>query len=239
MYLKYLLCLNIFYFSFQSETGDKIYEAAKAQIGKYPYSWDGGDNYGPTTGAPMEIPIYCNDTEVLGFDCSGLAKYAVFQGTKVSLIHKASWQFRDAIEHGGEYVPVTEMERGDLIFYGENSDNSSIYHVTIYAGNNTMIEAFDHYDNCTGIPIMLSKLRTENLISQAVRYHTAPCDVIHEVKDNLCKGAKTEDGRKCCYLKIKNKIPLGYCKSFEKEKNIEEIKRNEDVEYVECDYGRR
>ena len=55
----------MFHNSLNSAVGDKIYEAAKSMIDKYPYSWDGGDNYGATTGAIQEVDPYCNDTSVV------------------------------------------------------------------------------------------------------------------------------------------------------------------------------
>ena len=98
VFILYLF-FNFIHKTKESEIGDKIYQAALDMVGKYPYVTDGGDNYGATTGTIQEIHPYCNDTEISGFDCSGLTKYVVFNATKVSVIHKAKKQFNFLINY--------------------------------------------------------------------------------------------------------------------------------------------
>jgi cell wall-associated NlpC family hydrolase len=82
---------------------------AKAQIGK-PYVYGGA---GPDS-----------------FDCSGLTMYA-WRAGGVGLPHSAEMQY-NAIPH----VAITQLQPGDLIFYG-----SPIHHVGIYVGGGQMIDA--------------------------------------------------------------------------------------------------
>ena len=146
--------------------GDRIVAAAQSMVGKYPYSWGGGDDNGPTLGTKEASSPYCDDSAVVGFDCSGLAKYAVYQGTGTSLYHKAQVQYDNAPRK----VPLADKRPGDLVFYGASASASSIYHVAIYAGNDTIIDAPGHNDDCTGKLVRQVKLYTSNLLPDAGRY---------------------------------------------------------------------
>ena len=143
--------------------GQDIANAALGMVDAYPYSWGGGNDNGPTYGIQMEEEPYCDDRNVIGFDCSGLAKYAVYQGTGQSMYHNAQAQH----DNCPNLVGVDSLEAGDLVFYGSGSDN--IWHVAIYVGDNQIVEASDHNPDCTGIPILIRDLRTTNLIDEACR----------------------------------------------------------------------
>ncbi len=65
-----------------------------------------------------------------GFDCSGLVTY-VFRQVGISLPHFAAWQFGY-----GEPVARSDLQPGDVVFFGSN-----IHHVGIYVGNGNMIHA--------------------------------------------------------------------------------------------------
>ena len=105
-------------------------------IGKYPYSWGGGDYNGATHGSEQHEKPFCNDKKVVGFDCSGLALYAVYQGTGIKLPHKASDQYSRASSKG-KLVSSSQMKPGDLVFF----KGKTIHHVAIYSGNGNIIEA--------------------------------------------------------------------------------------------------
>ena len=90
------LCPGDASFVCYKKRGSKIASAAKSQVGKWPYSWGGGNNNGATVGIKQGISPYCDDRHVKGFDCSGLAKYSVYQGTGVSLPHNAQQQYNQA-----------------------------------------------------------------------------------------------------------------------------------------------
>jgi len=133
-------------------------------INMYRYSWGGGDNSGATYGTKETESPYCDDTSVKGFDCSGLAKYAVFQGTGISLPHNA----QSIYGAGGQHIAYANAQPGDLIFYG--SSTTSIVHVTIFAGSGYMVEAEGHYSNCTGMWVAKNPVRTSELIGYVARF---------------------------------------------------------------------
>ena len=87
---------------------------AMAQMGK-PYEW-GAD--GPST-----------------YDCSGLVMRAWQQGG-VSLPHYSVEQYAQS-----QPVALSDLRRGDLVFFASGSDYQSIYHVGLYIGGGQMIEA--------------------------------------------------------------------------------------------------
>ena len=86
--------------------------AAKAEVGK-PYVYGGA---GPDS-----------------FDCSGLMQWA-WGKAGVSLSHSAQSQYHETTR-----VPVSDMQPGDIIFFG--SSTSSIGHDAMYVGGGSMVEA--------------------------------------------------------------------------------------------------
>ena len=101
--------------SASSSQGDIAADFALSQIGK-PYQWGA---VGPST-----------------YDCSGLAMVAWSQAG-VSLLHYTGDQWNE-----GAHVSLSNMQRGDLIFYAtNNSDPATIHHVGIYIGGGQMVDA--------------------------------------------------------------------------------------------------
>lgn len=98
----------------------KAVEFAKRQVlAKKPYVW--GDE-GPNA-----------------FDCSGLV-YAAYKSAGLG------WPIWDRLNSGLFYtytkqIPIAEMEPGDLIFYSYKGTQSTIHHMSIYAGGGMMWEA--------------------------------------------------------------------------------------------------
>lgn len=92
-----------------SEIGAAVVEIAMQYLG-VPYVWAG------------ESPS--------GFDCSGLVTY-VFRQVGIELPHFAAWQFQY-----GEPVARSDLQPGDVVFFGSN-----IHHVGIYVGDGNMIHA--------------------------------------------------------------------------------------------------
>ncbi|HEY4018565.1 MAG TPA: NlpC/P60 family protein [Pseudonocardiaceae bacterium] len=86
-------------------------QAAEAEIG-VPYVWGGA--------SPS------------GFDCSGLMLWA-WAKAGISLPHSSEAQSTMGVE-----VPLSQLQPGDLIFFG-----SPIHHVGMYVGNGDMINAPD------------------------------------------------------------------------------------------------
>ncbi len=103
--------------------------AAKSQQG-LPYSWGGGNSTGPTYGIPPDSDIY-------GFDCSGLTEYAYAQaGIRIGGTSREQYsRFRH------QTVAAEDLQAGDLVFWGETSDYMSIYHVALYIGGGKVVQA--------------------------------------------------------------------------------------------------
>ncbi len=108
---------------------ERAIAAAKSQRG-LPYSWGGGNAGGPTWGIPP-------DTDVFGFDCSGLTEYAYAQaGVRIGGTSREQyWRFRDRTVAAGDLQP------GDLVFWGETAEYTSIYHVALYIGGGQVVQA--------------------------------------------------------------------------------------------------
>ncbi len=98
---------------------------AKSQIG-WPYVWAGE---GPADG---------------GYDCSGLVMMA-YRSQGIYLPHQSGLQY-----NYGTKVPLGQRQAGDLIFW---SNGSTIYHVAIYLGGDSMIEAPTY-----GVPVRITSI---------------------------------------------------------------------------------
>ena len=103
-------------------------QAAESQIG-VPYVWGGESPKGSANP---------------GFDCSGLTAWSWGQ-VGVSLPHFSGGQMADSAP-----VPVSDLQPGDLLFYGPGGSD----HVAMYVSPGTMIEA-----PYTGADVRLTPLR--------------------------------------------------------------------------------
>ncbi|OFN35419.1 MULTISPECIES: DIP1281 family NlpC/P60 protein [unclassified Corynebacterium] len=122
---------------------ETVIERATSQVG-VPYAWGGGDANGPTKGIrDGGVADSHGDYNKVGFDCSGLVLYA-FAGVGISLPHYTGYQYQK-----GTKISPSEMERGDLIFYGPNGNQ----HVAIYLGDGTMVEAPQSGQNVSITPV--------------------------------------------------------------------------------------
>ena len=133
---------------------ETVISRAESQIG-VPYAWGGGDANGPTKGIrDGGVADSYGDYNKVGFDCSGLVLYA-FAGVGISLPHYTGYQYQK-----GTKVSPSEMERGDLIFYGPSGNT----HVAIYLGDGQMIEAPQ-----SGQTVSISPVRQAGMAPYAVR----------------------------------------------------------------------
>jgi cell wall-associated NlpC family hydrolase len=93
------------------------------------YAWGGGSLTGPSMGWGI-------DAGVIGFDCSGLTRYAYAQAG-IRIPRQSSAQYAALPK-----VSTNSLRAGDLVFYAfDTSDPSTIHHVALYLGGGRMIEA--------------------------------------------------------------------------------------------------
>ncbi|WP_336672229.1 NlpC/P60 family protein [Tsukamurella sp. USMM236] len=119
------------------------------------YSWGGGDINGPTVGVrDGGVADTFRDFENPGFDCSGLTLFA-FAAVGIKLPHYSGYQYNI-----GQKVPLAEIKRGDLIFFGPDASQ----HEALYLGDNQMLEAPE-----SGSTVKVSPLRTDGAMPYVVR----------------------------------------------------------------------
>ncbi|NKZ02745.1 NlpC/P60 family protein [Actinomadura latina] len=112
-----------------------------------PYSWGGGNTFGPSHGIAQ-------GAGTVGFDCSGLAMYA-WAKAGVRLDHWTGTQWTS-----GPHVPISALRPGDLVFFARDpSDPGTIHHVGIYIGDGRMVEA-----PYTGSRVRISRIQRSDLI---------------------------------------------------------------------------
>ncbi len=95
----------------------------------------------PTEAAAVEdvvqllgIPYVWGGESLSGFDCSGLVQY-VYREVGVSLPRVA----QDQYDAGPAVPPGTEVEPGDLVFFGNGVND--VEHVGMYVGDGLMVDA--------------------------------------------------------------------------------------------------
>jgi cell wall-associated NlpC family hydrolase len=93
------------------------------------YAWGGGSLTGPSLGFGI-------DAGVVGFDCSGLTRYAYAQAG-ITIARNSTAQYATL-----PHVSRADLQRGDLVFYATDTSNpATIHHVAIYLGGGQMLEA--------------------------------------------------------------------------------------------------
>jgi cell wall-associated NlpC family hydrolase len=128
------------------QASEYVIRRAMSQIG-VPYSWGGGTAAGASRGIDT-------GSGTVGFDCSGLMLYA-FAGVGIKLPHYSGSQY-----NAGRKIPVAQMRRGDLLFWGSNASQ----HEAMYLGDGMMLEAQQ-----TGVPVKVSPVRTSGMMPYATR----------------------------------------------------------------------
>ncbi|MBB3676459.1 cell wall-associated NlpC family hydrolase [Modestobacter versicolor] len=112
----------------QASAVETAIAAAREHLGTI-YAWGGGSLSGPSVGWGV-------DAGIVGFDCSGLTRYAYAQAG-ISIPRNSSAQYSALPK-----VSRTDLERGDLVFWAtDTSRPSTIHHVAIYLGNGQILEA--------------------------------------------------------------------------------------------------
>lgn len=98
-----------------------------------------------------------------GYDCSGLVTVA-YRSQGIYLDHWSVAQYRYGAT-GGSYVPLSEAEPGDLVFWSSNGSASGVYHVAIYLGGGQIIEAATF-----GVPLRITGMYNRgSMMPYAVR----------------------------------------------------------------------
>jgi cell wall-associated NlpC family hydrolase len=116
--------------------GTAIANAAKSQIGVSHYCLDGGTITGPSRGN-------CS-VGIVGFDCTGLVIYALYQATGINLTayHNAA-QATHALAQAGAVRVASDaaaaLKPGDLLYFGPSF--SDVSHVAIYVGGGAIVDA--------------------------------------------------------------------------------------------------
>lgn len=110
-----------------------ILAAGSAVMGT-PYSWGGGTLNGPSEG-------FAQGAGIIGFDCSSLMMYMVYQGTGganggIIMPRTATPQHDD--NQYARPIPVSDIQPGDLVFWG---GPGNWHHVAMYVGNMQVINA--------------------------------------------------------------------------------------------------
>ncbi|MBY3555801.1 C40 family peptidase [Modestobacter lapidis] len=93
------------------------------------YAWGGGSLRGPSPGWGI-------DEGIVGFDCSGLTRYAYAQaGIDIPRNSRAQYAALPKVSRSA-------LQAGDLVFWATNTGNpATIHHVAIYLGGDRMLEA--------------------------------------------------------------------------------------------------
>ena len=94
-----------------------------------------------------------------GLDCSGLTMVS-FEAAGVYLTHSSRVQYGQ-----GTQVPLDAAQPGDLVFWSSDGSQSGIYHVAIYLGDDTMIEA-----PTFGMTVRVTSMRYSGVMPYAVRF---------------------------------------------------------------------
>lgn len=120
--------------SWSAAKGQRAVDRAMRYLGMR-YSWAAGNASGPTYGV-SEPGNAWNDSNVLGFDCSGLTLYA--WAPYLRMDHYAATQYTQA----GNYHPsIDNLMPGDLVFWSGDGTIGGIGHEAMYIGGGNVIQA--------------------------------------------------------------------------------------------------
>jgi cell wall-associated NlpC family hydrolase len=132
-----------------SSAAETAIAAAERWVGTR-YAWGGGSLTGPSMGWGI-------DAGVVGFDCSGLTRYAYAQAGII--IQRQSTMQYMTLPH----VSGADLQRGDLVFYAFDTSNPwTIHHVALYLGGGMMIEAPE-----SGMTVRITPMRWTGFIGGA------------------------------------------------------------------------
>lgn len=114
--------------------GDLVVTAARRWLGT-PYAWGGGDERGPTRGTTDGgVADTFGDFDKIGFDCSGLVRYAVATASNGAIILPHHDQAQIDSPAGTAVATAADLRPGDVI-------QPHPGHIFIWIGHDTVIEA--------------------------------------------------------------------------------------------------
>ncbi|MFJ2830023.1 NlpC/P60 family protein [Streptomyces sp. NPDC087263] len=155
-----------------SAAAERAVAAACAQVAADVwYTWGGG--HGSQPGAtygqvdPTD-PASEHDPERLGFDCSGLVRYAYAQAAGSDILNgvaSAQYYTHRAAARFTAAEGLAPLLPGDLLAWGTSQD---LHHIAIYLGAGKMVEAKQ-----SGTKLMVSDVRMTGYFG-AVRVNTGP-----------------------------------------------------------------
>ena len=120
--------------SWTASKGRAAANRALSRLGT-PYAWAGGGYNGPTYGVDSPGTAGANDSQVYGFDCSGLTMYA-WAPQGIYMDHFAASQY-----YSGSFHPQPDqLMPGDLLFWSDGGI-SAIHHVALYIGGGNVVHA--------------------------------------------------------------------------------------------------
>nr|WP_280702194.1 NlpC/P60 family protein [Kitasatospora sp. GP82] len=154
-----------------SAAAENAVRAACSQIGVW-YTWGGGhgDQPGATYGHPDGVdPASDHDAERLGFDCSGLVRYAYAQAVGQDILGGSADDQFYTVHAAQRFTPdqgLGPLLPGDLIAYGNAAD---LHHIAVYLGAGKMVEARE-----SGTHIMVNDVRLGGDLFGVVRINPGP-----------------------------------------------------------------
>lgn len=109
----------------------------------------------------LDQPYLWGGRSGFGADCSGFTG-TLYQVNGITIPRDAGPQ---ALYGGATKVDRSDLRAGDLLFYANDNGTGSIYHVAMYVGDGTMIEAYD-----SATPVRVTRARFGTDYWGAVRY---------------------------------------------------------------------
>jgi cell wall-associated NlpC family hydrolase len=121
------------FFRLGKSTG--IVPSAEALNQKIPEASTDGERIVATAKKYLGVPYVWGGASPSGFDCSGLVYY-VFRSLGYSMYRTPADQYRQ-----GVFVPRSNLQPGDVVFFYATVAGTGISHVGIYIGNNQFIHS--------------------------------------------------------------------------------------------------
>lgn len=106
----------------------------------------------------LGVPYVWAGESAAGMDCSGLTVLA-YRAAGVTLTHSARAQYGE-----GTQVPLDQAQSGDLVFWSTDGTQEGIYHVALYLGADTIIEAPTY-----GLTVRETPMRPAGAMPNAIR----------------------------------------------------------------------